>query len=112
MVVYVALRSIEEEALYAPADSLFERLAEDARPVGGDFCAADGVGMGAEAYNRDIRSTRATEADQVDLFVRRSESFFYIRVVDAWICANGAILHPVAADERDLFAFGFGDSHL
>ena len=98
-VVHVTLRTVEEETLDAAADTLFKCLAENAGPVGGDFCAADGVGVRTEVHDCDIGSARAPEAYHIHLFVRCAERLFYFRVVGAGVCAYGTVLHPVAADE-------------
>ena len=64
-VVHIALRTVEEKALHAVADRRLERVADDARPVGGDLRALDGVRMRAEVDDGDVGSARAAEADEL-----------------------------------------------
>ena len=106
-VVHVALCAVEHHATGLSERSCLEHCAGKTRPVCSERLVADHVRMRLEVDDADRLVAFAVDAENLHLLVRRrAVGLIDLRIVHTRIRAHLAVLHEVAASERDALRDG------
>ncbi|MBR2315656.1 MAG: hypothetical protein IKA56_03340 [Clostridia bacterium] len=103
--VHITLRTVEKYARDAGLRT-FKRASRESRPIAGNHLTADNIGMRGKIQHDDIALPLSADAKHLNRFIRCSERRIYIRIVHTGIGADGSILHPVSAHERNPLRLG------